>query len=389
MTDILIKIFIKNPNQTDNPSVRKQYGTLSGAVGIICNLLLFGTKFLAGFLTGAISITADAFNNLSDAGSSIMTLVGFRMAGKPADANHPYGHGRIEYVSGLLVSIVIVLMGFELIQSSFDKILHPTLIKPDTLSIIILIFSIALKFWMAGFNKKLGNKLNSASMKATATDSLSDCIATSSVLVAIFISRFTNYNLDGYIGILVAGFILYAGYHAAKETLAPLLGKKADPDFIKELSLRLTSREELIGFHDLMIHDYGPGRIMVTVHSEVPYPMDLMHAHDIIDDVEMEIKKDLGCDITIHMDPVILDDKEKNYFMEIVIGILTEIDERITIHDFRVSKGPLKTKLIFHVVVPFGFEIEKKNLTIHINEELKKRIPHPCYAVVEMDYDDL
>lgn len=389
MTDILIKIFIKNPAQTDNPSVRKQYGTLSGAVGIICNLVLFGTKFLSGFLTGAISIIADAFNNLSDAGSSIMTLVGFRMAGRPADSNHPYGHGRIEYLSGLLVSIVIVLMGFELIQSSFDKILHPEQITPDSLSVVILLFSIVLKFWMAGFNKKLGEKLDSASMKVTAMDSLSDCIATSSVLIGIIISYFTNYNLDGYIGILVACFILYAGYNAAKETLAPLLGKKADPDFVKNLSIRLTSREELIGFHDLMIHDYGPGRVMVTVHSEVPYPMDLMHAHDIIDEVEMEIKKDLGCDITIHMDPVILDDKEKNYFMEIINGILLEINERITIHDFRVSKGPLKTKLIFHVVVPFGFKMEKKDLTIHINKELDKRIPNPCYAVIEMEYDDL
>ena len=282
MTNMLVKLFIKNSEAVNQPDVRRKYGMLAGSVGIFCNLILFAAKFLAGILTGAISVTADAFNNLSDAGSSIVMLIGFQMAGKPADKDHPFGHGRIEYITGLFVSLAILLMGLELLKTSIEKMMHPDTMTVGTLSIAILILSILIKFWMSYFNRSLGEKIKSASMKATAADSLSDCIATTSVLLGLIISHFSGYNLDGFLGVLVAFFILFAGYSAAKETISPILGQKPDPEFVKEVSRRILSREEIIGFHDMVIHNYGPGRIMISVHGEVPYPMDIMKAHDVI-----------------------------------------------------------------------------------------------------------
>lgn len=386
MTNMLVKLFIKNYEALDQPEVRKKYGILGGAVGIICNLILFAAKFFAGILTGAISITADAFNNLSDAGSSIISLIGFQMAGKPADSDHPFGHGRIEYISGLFVSIAILLMGFELLRTSIGKILHPEDMSINLVSLVILILSILIKFWMAHFNKTLGNRIQSASMKATAADSLSDCIATGSVLIGLILSHVTGHNLDGYIGILVAGFILFAGYSAAKETISPLLGQKPDPEFVKELARRITSREEIIGFHDMVIHDYGPGRVMVSVHGEVAYPMDIMKAHDVIDEIEAEIKREMGCDISIHMDPIITNDKETNEMKTEVVKIIRAISNELSIHDFRMTKGPLRTNVIFDVVIPFQFSLTKDELSEKINQELKKINPN-CYAVIGIDHN--
>lgn len=385
MTDFLIGFFIKNKENIKNPDVRKQYGTLAGGIGILCNLLLFFSKLAAGWITNSISITADAFNNLSDAGSSIMTLVGFRMAGKPADLNHPYGHGRIEYISGLLVAIVIVLMGFELFLSSFDKILHPQNVEFEAVTLFILLISIGIKFWMAGFNLKLSKILHSASMKATAMDSLSDCAATGSVLIGLCIGKFFGLHLDGFLGIGVSCFILFAGYNAAKDTIAPLLGQTPDPEFVDQLSKILTSREEIIGYHDLIIHDYGPGRVMVTVHGEVPYPIDIMYAHNVIDEIETEIKKELGCNISIHMDPVIVDDEETNQLRECCKQILLEIDDHFSLHDFRMTKGRRKSKLIFDVEVPLDHTMSQKELMDRVNRELVKQYPD-CYAIIEMDY---
>lgn len=386
MTNMLVRLFIKNHEALDQPDVRQKYGMLGGAVGIICNLILFAAKFFAGIITGAISVTADAFNNLSDAGSSIISLIGFHMAGKPADSDHPFGHGRIEYISGLFVSIAILLMGFELMRTSIDKILHPEEMSVNTVSIAILVLSILVKFWMAHFNRTLGNKIQSASMKATATDSLSDCIATGSVLIGLLICQITGRNFDGFIGILVAGFILFAGYSAAKETISPLLGQKPDPEFVKELGNRITSRDEIIGFHDMIIHDYGPGRVMVSVHGEVAYPMDIMKAHDVIDEIEAEIKREMGCDITIHMDPIVTDDAETNEMKAEVLQIIRKISPNLSIHDFRMTKGPLRTNVIFDVVVPFDFQMTKDEFSQKVNEELKKINP-TCYAVIEIDYN--
>ena len=385
MTKLLIHLFVKNNTDIQNPEVRKQYGTLAGAAGIVCNLFLFCTKLFAGFITGSISITADAFNNLSDAGSSIMTLIGFRMAGKPADNDHPYGHGRIEYISGLLVAIVIVLMGFELFMSSVQKILHPQEITFEIASVLILILSIGIKFWMSRFNTTLGDRIHSSSMKATALDSLSDCVATTAVLVGMFISHWTGFNLDGFLGICVSCFILFAGYNAAKDTIAPLLGQTPDPEFLERLSEKLTSRKEMVGYHDLIIHDYGPGRVMVTVHGEVPYPMDIMKAHNVIDEIENEIKRELGCNISIHMDPVVLDDKEANELKAFCEEMLKKIDERLTLHDFRMTKSPSRSKLIFDVEVPFDYKVTQKELSWAINRELVAKYP-ACYAVIEVDY---
>ncbi len=385
MTNFLIRIFLKNKDDIHHPETRKQYGTLAGVTGILCNLFLFASKLFAGWITNSISITADAFNNLSDAGSSIMTLIGFRMAGKPADPNHPYGHGRIEYISGLLVAIVIILMGFELFLSSVDKIFHPEPMKFEMITVIILLLSIGIKFWMAEFQMKLSKILKSSSMKATAVDSLSDCIATGAVFAGLFISRMGGIHLDGYLGVCVSCFILFAGYNAAKDTIAPLIGQTPDPEFVEQLSHLLASKEEMIGFHDLIIHDYGPGRTMVTVHGEVPYPIDIMYAHDIIDELEMEVKKQLGCNISIHMDPVIIDDEETNELRACCEKIVAGIDRHFSLHDFRMTKGKKKSKLIFDVEVPLDHKITRSELIGEINRELVKQYPD-CYAVIEIDY---
>lgn len=385
MNRLFLTLFIKHPEDTQNPIVRKQYGTLAGTVGICCNLLLFASKLFAGLITGAISITADAFNNLSDAGSSIMTLIGFRMAGKPADDDHPYGHGRMEYITGLLVAMVILLMGFELFTSSMQKVFHPEDVLFHPMSLAILIFSIVVKSWMYYFNTELGKRIKSSSMKATALDSLSDCIATTAVLIGLLLSHYTGWHLDGILGICVSCFILFTGYNAAKDTMAPLLGQTPDPEFIEKLSEKLTSRKEMIGYHDLIIHDYGPGRIMVTVHGEVPYPIDILEAHDVIDEIENEIKRELGCQISIHMDPVILDDAEGNEKKAFCEQILANIDERLSLHDFRMTKGANRSKLIFDVAVPLECHLTEKELSWKINQSLISKYPN-CYAVIEMDH---
>ncbi|MDO4555543.1 MAG: cation diffusion facilitator family transporter [Lachnospiraceae bacterium] len=385
MTNMLVRLFVKDFDSVEQPQVRRNYGLLSGTVGIVCNLILFAAKFFAGILTGAISITADAFNNLSDAGSSIITLIGFQMAGKPADEDHPFGHGRGEYITGLFVSVAILLMGFELMKTSIQKIIHPEDMSINLISIGILILSIIMKFWMSRFNRILGDRIQSASMKATATDSLSDCIATASVLVGLIISQVSGYNLDGFIGVLVALFILFAGYSAAKDTISPLLGQKPDPEFVQEISKRIMARDELIGFHDMVIHNYGPGRVMVSVHGEVPYHLDIMQAHDVIDDIEAEIKRDLGCEISIHMDPVIDDDDEMIALREQVEVIVKQISPKLSIHDFRMTRGPLRSNLIFDVVVPFDFEKSEEDITNIINEELHKLSPQ-YVAVIQIDH---
>ena len=331
MINLLVKIFVKNPEDIKNSAVRQSYGVLSGGVGICCNILLFCFKFLAGILTGAVSVAADAFNNLSDAGSSVITLVGFKMAGKPADNDHPFGHGRIEYISGLAVAVAIIVMGVELLRQSFDRILHPEAMAFSLLSVIILVGSILVKMWMAYFNYGLGKKIDSAAMKATATDSLSDCITTSVVLISVFVEFFTGFNIDGYAGAVVALFVLYAGYQAAKDTLAPLLGQAPDPELVADIERVVMEESGIIGIHDMIIHVYGPGRVFASLHAEVPYSMDILHAHDIIDLAESRVKDELGIEISIHMDPIVDDDEHIQQLKSQVIGIARAIDEGITI----------------------------------------------------------
>ena len=304
MTNLLTKLFIRNSDDINNPVVRKHYGTLAGAVGIFCNLLLFTIKILAGLLTGAISIVADAFNNLSDAGSSIVTLIGFRMAGKPADHDHPFGHGRIEYIAGLIVSALILLMGFELLKSSVEKILNPTPLESSNISILILIVSVCIKLWMGFFNRKIGKKLNATAMIATSADSFNDCVATTAVLIGFLVFKFANINLDGYMGVAVALFVMWAGYNTAKDTIEPLLGLAPDPEFVLNVKNCVLERKEILGIHDMHVHDYGPGRVYVSMHAEIPSDMDVLKAHDIIDSAEEEVSSKFKCEVSIHMDPI-------------------------------------------------------------------------------------
>lgn len=384
MTKLLVSIFIKNKDDILNPEVRKAYGTLTGIVGICCNIFLFLTKFIAGFITSSISITADAFNNLSDAGSSIVTLIGFRMAGKPADVDHPYGHGRIEYISGLIIAFAILLMGFELLKSSVDKIFHPEAIEFSLMSIIILILSILIKLWMTFFNKGLGKKLNASAMLATSADSFNDCIATSIVLLAALFCKLTGINIDGYAGLFVALFVLYAGFSTAKDTIEPLLGQAPDPQFIKELEDFILSHKEIIGVHDVIVHDYGPGRVIASIHAEISKDMNFSKAHDIIDTIEDEVREKLGCEITIHMDPMATNDKAVESLKSSVIVIVKTIDDRLNIHDFRITDGPIRKNIVFDLEVPFDFSTEPDTLLNEIKDKIKS-LNEIYFPVIKID----
>lgn len=384
MTKLLVSVFIKNKEDILNPKVRKAYGTLTGSVGIMCNIFLFIIKFIAGVMTSSISITADAFNNLSDAGSSIVTLIGFRMAEKPADIDHPYGHGRIEYVSGLIVSFAILLMGFELFKSSAGKIIRPEEIEFSKASIVILVVSIFVKLWLCLFNKNLGKKLDASAMLATAADSFNDSIATFVVFCSLFIYKTTGVNIDGFTGLFVAVFVLYSGYSTAKETITPLLGQAPAPEFIKEIEDFVLSHKGIVGVHDTIVHDYGPGRIIVYLHAEIPCDTDFMHAHDIIDSIEEEIEKKFKCDISIHMDPIAVKDEAVEKIKGIVTDMIKDIDERFNIHDFRITDGPLRKNIIFDVEVPFDFKSSNDIIKHAIKSNLKK-IDENFYGVIKID----
>lgn len=372
MINLLAGIFIKNKEDILNPQVRKAYGTLTGTVGICNNVFLFIIKFIAGIMTGAISVTADAFNNLSDAGSSIVTLIGFHMAGKPADNNHPYGHGRIEYVSGLIISIIIIVMGLELLKSSIDKIISPQPVEFSILSIAILIISIMVKLWMASYNYYLGKKLDASAMFATAADSRNDCIATGAVLLCLIISNFTDLNIDGYAGAIVALFVLYSGYETAKETLQPILGKAPDSEFIKELEERILKIDGIEGIHDIIVHDYGPGRIMVTLHAEIYNNLRVIEAHQIIDSAENDIKNNMGCNICIHMDPIATDDKKVNELRKITANAAAAVNENISIHDFRVVECDDEITIFFDVSAPFSLKIDDDEIKLRVVYNLQQ-----------------
>ena len=356
MIKLLTKLFIKDHENVTSAAVRRAYGTMCSLYGIFLNLLLFAGKYIAGLISGSVAITADAFNNLSDAGSSIITLLGFAIAGKKPDPDHPFGHGRAEYLAGLVLSGVIILMGFELVKSSFEKILHPEPISSGLLPAVILVCSILVKFYMCLYNRSVGKKINSAAMQATATDSLSDSIATTVVLLSMGISYFFHVNIDGYAGLLVAVFIIYAGFNAAKDTVSPLLGQAPDPEFVQQVADIVTAHPEVVGIHDLAVHDYGPGRVMVSLHAEVSGDGNIFDLHDAIDTAETELKEQLGCIATIHMDPIEADNTEVSQMRAAVAEKLKELDDVISIHDFRMVPGPTHTNLIFDAVVPANYE---------------------------------
>ena len=384
MISFLAKIFIKNRDHTEDPAVRRSYGILSGIVGIMLNIFLFGIKYFAGAVSGSISVVADAFNNLSDAGSSLITLLGFKFAGAEPDNDHPFGHGRIEYISGFIVAMVIILMGFELGKSSIEKIITPTPVDTSAVTIVILILAICVKLYMFLYNRRIGAKIQSSSMKATATDSLSDAIATSVVLLSTVVMHFLHMNIDGWCGILVALFILYAGYGAAKDTISPLLGQKPSAEFVKEIERTVLAHKEIIGIHDLVVHDYGPSRRMISLHGEVSGNEDIFELHDVIDRIEGELNKKFGCEAVIHMDPIAVDDEKVKEMHKEIADLVHSIDEKLSIHDFRMVYGPTHTNLIFDVVVPPQYPKSANEIKETIQELVQNKWEN-YFCVIKVD----
>lgn len=384
MINLLSKIFIKNRDKVNDPAVRRAYGTLCSVYGIFLNVLLFAGKYFAGAVSGSVAIVADAFNNLSDAGSSIISLLGFAIAGKKPDLDHPFGHGRAEYLAGMLLSALIVAMGVELGKSSIEKIIHPEPVEAGLLPAVILLASIAVKFYMSRYNKAVGRKISSPSMEATATDSLSDSIATTVVLLSMGVSYFFHVNVDGWAGLLVAAFIIFAGYNALRDTLSPLLGKAPDPELVKEIEETALAHPEIVGIHDLIIHDYGPGRGFVSLHAEVNGKGEIFRLHDAVDQAEREIREKFGILATIHMDPIDCDNEQLNQLRQAVAEKLTEIDPRIKIHDFRMVPGPTHTNLIFDALVPAELKLSDRALEEQI-ENLVHNTWKKYFAVVDID----
>lgn len=384
MFQLLSKLFIKNHEDYTDPKVRQSYGILAGAVGILLNFLLFAAKALAGLLSHSIAITADAFNNLSDAGSSVITLIGFRLSGQEADSDHPYGHGRIEYLSGLVVAAIILLMGVELIKSSFSKILHPELPDFSPVIVFILTLSILVKLYMYMYNHRISVRIDSAAMKATAADSLNDCIATAAVLASSLIGHFTGISIDGWCGLIVGIFILRAGIEAAKDTIDPLLGKAPDPAFVEHIRSIVLSHPEVLDVHDLLVHDYGPGRMMISLHAEVPAEGDFLKLHDIIDNIERELQTTLSCSAVIHMDPVLTKDSETSRLHEIVSGLAKQLDPSVSVHDLRLVKGPTHTNVIFDVAVPFQFRMDDPEIRAYFSEKIRL-LDGSYFCVVNID----
>ncbi len=388
MITLLSNIFIKDKDQYQNPNTRSAYGKLCGGFGIFLNICLFVGKLIAGLLSNSIAIIADAVNNLSDAASSAITLIGFKISEQKPDKDHPYGHGRVEYIAGLLISIAIVFMGFELIKSSIEKIIHPQEMACDMITVAILVASILVKIYMFSYNRSIGKKIESVVMSATATDSLSDTIATFVVLLSTLIYQFTGLNIDAYCGVLVGLFILYSGCNAAKETISPLLGQPPKPEFVDQIKDLVMSHEEILGIHDMIVHDYGPGRIMASLHAEVDSKGDIMEIHDLIDRIENEIQEQCNCQAVIHMDPILVNDPYTDELKEKVRKMIDELDPNIHFHDFRVVKGPTHTNIIFDIVLPFDYQYKDEYVVDFIRNKLSA-LEGNFNGVISIDKGDL
>lgn len=384
MITLLAKIFIKDTE--DKSKLREAYGMLCGIVGVCLNIILFVGKFLAGTFSNSIAITADAFNNLSDAGSSVVTLLGFKLAGAKPDTEHPFGHGRIEYISGLVVAAAILLMGYELIRDSIGKILHPEETEFTVLVAVILIASILVKLYMAYYNRSVGKKLDSTAMKAVATDSLSDTVATTVVLLASVFTHFTGIKIDGYCGLVVGFLVGYAGFDAARETLNPLLGQPPAREFVEKIDEIVMSHPEVCGMHDLIVHDYGPGRQMISLHAEVPSEGNILELHDVIDNIETELRRELGCEATIHMDPIATSDEHVSETKAAMVSLIKSIDEELSIHDFRMVTGESHTNLIFDVLAPFNFRLTDEELLTEILQDVQEHFGENYYVVAKVDH---
>lgn len=385
MTELLLRRFVRGYQDVQDPEVRERYGTLAGTVGIILNLLLCLGKFLAGLLTGAVSITADAFNNLSDAATSLVTSLGFRLAGREADDDHPFGHGRYEYLAGLAVSVAILLVGLELARSAIEKILRPETVEFSLLSVGILCASIAVKLWMYLFNKSLGSRIGSAAMAATAADSLSDCVATGAVLLGLLVGHVAQVSIDGWVGVLVAAFVLRAGWDSVRGTLDPLLGQAPDPALVKGIQDTVLAHPEIAGVHDLVVHDYGPGHVMATLHAEVAIDADMGATHDVIDNIERELNQKFRLLATIHMDPIVTNDAHVSEVRQTVLDLARRIHPEVTIHDFRMTDGPSHTNLIFDMVVPRSCPLSDEEVKKEMARLAKERDPR-YFTVIQVDH---
>ncbi len=384
MTDLLIKLFIKDRDNVNSPKVRGAYGSLTSGVGIVINILLSALKLFAGLITSSLSVVADALNNLSDAASSVMLLVGFKLAGRRADSDHPFGHGRIEYITGLVISFLILLMGFELLKSSVSGIVKGSESTFSWISLIILAFSVLGKLWLWAFNRKVGKKINSEAIIAGSADSLSDCISTIAVLAGMVISHVTPLQLDAYIGCAVSLVIMYAGFKSAKETVSPLLGKAPDKEFVDTLYTLLVSEELVIDIHDLIVHDYGPGRLIASAHVEVPCDGDILVIHDAIDNLERRAQKELSCLLTLHMDPVDTNNPELPKVRELISGIVKGIDERYMFHDLRLVSGPTHTNVLFDIAVPAEDMKDAPAIEERVKKELSE-LNENYFAVIKVE----
>lgn len=384
MINFLAKIFIKDRESLEPTVARRKYGVLLGGTGIALNIVLFIIKLACGIVTGSVSIVADALNNISDAGSSLIQIIGYKLSGHKPDTEHPFGHGRLEYISGLIISIIILFMGFELLKESITRIIHPVDVLYSKAAVVILIIAILIKLYMYSYNKKYAEKLESVVMQATAFDSLSDCVATATVLLAMMIAEYTGLRVDGYCGIIVSLFIITTGFNAAKDTITPLLGQKADPEFVEKIAQFALSYDDVLGVHDLVVHDYGAGRMMITFHAEVPANGDFVKLHDTIDNIERRIKQVLGCQTVIHMDPVFVND-EATIRMKRFCNLITKsINESLTIHDFRMVAGPTHIKLVFDILAPFELEMSDEAIKKQVEDKIAS-LPGNLTAVVDVD----
>lgn len=385
MIKFLSRFFIADRTNYQDPQVRRSYGVLCGAVGIFLNILLFAGKWTAGFLSGSIAITADAFNNLSDAGSSVISLVGFKLSGQDPDREHPFGHGRMEYIAGLFVSVAILLMGFELLKSSVEKILHPEPVDSSVLTVTILIVSILVKLYMLFYNSRIGQKIDSGTMQATATDSLSDVVATSLVLAATIISHFTALNLDGWFGVLVGIFIFYTGITTMQDTINPLLGQPPKKELVDKIREIVTSDSSVFGIHDLIVHDYGPGRLMISLHAEVPATGNLVETHNEIDRIEQKLQQKLNCTATIHIDPVVTDNAEVQRLHMLAITAAQNVNPTLSIHDFRMVQGSSCSNVIFDLLIPYDLKSTNVEIVNSVKKEFHRLAGNSYHPIIQVD----
>ena len=385
MTKLLIKLFVKDSRNVSDPAVRQRYAMVAGVTGIVLNLLLFAGKLTTGILAASVAVIADAFNNVSDAGSSVITIIGFRLAGKHEDKEHPLGHGRLEYVSAFIVDMLIILVGAELLKSSVEKIISPSLPAVSAATIVLLVVAVLVKLWLFFFYRKIGNLIDSAAVKSTSIDSISDTVATSLVLISTLVARFANVGIDGWAGILVAGFILFTGIKAAKETIDLLLGTPPEPAFIQELKDFVKNYPEVVGVHDLMVHDYGPGRKIISFHAEVPSDSDINYAHDVIDCIERDMHEKFGCIVTIHLDPIVTGNKEVDEMRRMAEETAKEVDSSFTIHDFRMTSGGKHINLIFDLSIPTDCKIPDGEAAQKVAEKISEKNPD-CHAVIHPEH---